>query len=247
MSKTPHKKKRGGKVALIVATGLALAIGAAVIWYASDYSHADATAIGALSGSTVTDGAYACGDPEADTALILYPGGKVEFTAYAPLAKRIADEAGILVIVPKMPLHLAVFDMDAARDIMPQYPNVTAWYVGGHSLGGAMAASFAASEPDAVAGVVLLAAYSTEPLTMPALSVYGSLDSVLDGDKYVEYRSNLPETTTESVLSGGNHAQFGSYGAQTGDTAAAIAPERQQELTALAVAAWLQEQIEDAA
>lgn len=42
---------------------------------------------------------------------------------------------------------------------------MNSWYVGGHSLGGAMAASYAAKHTDELDGLVLLAAYSTADLT----------------------------------------------------------------------------------
>ena len=72
---------------------------------------------------------------------VFYPGGKVEYTAYTPLMQACASK-GIACILVEMPFNLAVFDMDAAKDIPQMYPEITEWYIGGHSLGGSMAASF---------------------------------------------------------------------------------------------------------
>ena len=70
------------------------------------------------------------------------------------------------------------------------------------------------------------------------LSVYGSEDGVLNMEKYREDRAMLPEDTAETVIPGGNHAGFGSYGAQKGDGSAAISQEEQVRRTAAAIAAF---------
>ena len=230
-------KKRGLARPLIIIFALALALGLATGVYAGTYSRADAEAVAAFSEANKEDGAYSFGS--SDVGLIFYPGGKVEYSAYAPLAKRISEEAVITCIVAKMPLNLAVFDADAAKDIIAAHPEVGSWYIGGHSLGGAMAASFAAKNPDMIAGVALLAAYSTEPLAMPVISIYGELDTVLNAEKYEECRANLPEGCQELMIPGGNHALFGNYGGQKGDSTAKITAAEQQEAAAKAIAAWL--------
>ena len=95
--------------------------------------------------------------------LIFYPGGKVEETAYAPLMRE-AAENGTLCVLLKMPLRLAVLDVNAADGIQTAYPVVKNWYISGHSLGGSMAASYAAKHTETFQGLILLAAYSTEDL-----------------------------------------------------------------------------------
>ena len=119
--------------------------------------------------------------------------------------------------------------------IPEQYPQVKRWYIGGHSLGGSMAASHAAKNADRYEGLVLLASYSTADLTASGLdiiSLYGSEDGVLNMDKYAEYKANLPADMKEHVLKGGCHAGFGSYGAQEGDGIPSISGEEQLQLTA---------------
>ena len=172
-----------------------------------------------------------------DTGVVFYPGGKVEYRAYIPLAQALASR-GILCILVDMPFNLAVFDVNAADGITEDYPNVENWYIGGHSLGGAMAASYASEHTDSFDGLVLLGAYSTADLSgtdLDVLSVYGSEDKIMNSQKYEEYRSNLPKSFTETVIEGGCHAYFGMYGLQDGDGVPSITCEEQIELTCEAI------------
>ena len=244
MSPAPKGKgTKAGLRVLLVLLALVLVCGAAAAAYGGDYLHGDAAAQAAMASAETRKGLYAFGaeNMNGTTGLILYPGGKVEAVAYGPLAKAISDRLDILVAVPEMPLRLAMLDKDAADRVMAAYPAIQTWYVGGHSLGGAMAASYGAAHPDRVAGVVLLAAYATEPLTVPVLSVYGAEDAVLNAEKYAVNRVHLPAGLTELVLPGGNHAQFGSYGPQPGDGTPGISAEDQRARTAEAIAAWLEQ------
>lgn len=163
--------------------------------------------------------------------IIFYPGGKVEETAYAPLLLELAEN-GYEVYLVKMPAKLAVFGMNRAEDIMETASHITEWTMMGHSLGGAMAASFSAEHDEQVDNLVLLAAYSTKDLKdkdMDVYSFYGTEDKVLNMEKYQEYYSNLPENVVEEVIDGGNHAGYAYYGEQDGDGEASISREEQQE------------------
>lgn len=179
----------------------------------------------------------------ARAGFIFYPGGLVPTEAYAPLLRALAEE-GILCVAAQMPLRLAVLDMNAADAIAGQYPDVTRWAIGGHSLGGAMAASYAAKHAEEFDALVLLAAYSMAdlPERLSVVSIFGDQDQVLNREKYAEYRGNLPEDMVEVVIPGGNHAQFGDYGQQKGDGAAAIPPEEQLEQTLQVILSALLEQ-----
>ena len=214
--------------------------------YVGDYYHADTAAEAALlSDDSVTvtqeNGSWVFAPDTPTAGLIFYPGGKVENTAYAPLLHKLADK-GILCVLVKMPCNLAVLDMNAVDGIPEDFPEVNSWYIGGHSLGGAMAASYAAKHTDELDGLVLLAAYSTDDLTGSRLrvySTYGSEDGVMNREKSEADRSNLPANTTEVVIDGGCHAGFGSYGPQAGDGTPTISGEDQQQQTADALAAWM--------
>lgn len=188
-----------------------------------------------LTVDVAADG-YAFLPEEPVCGLIFYPGGLVDHQAYAPLMQALARE-GVLCVVPRMPLALAVLDMNAADGITARYPQVDRWAIGGHSLGGAMAASYAADHGEDFSALVLLAAYATAKLpdSLSVVSVFGDADGVLNREKYAQYRSNLPADAHEILLSGGNHAQFGDYGEQKGDGAAAISAGDQIARTVQAI------------
>ena len=176
--------------------------------------------------------------------LILYPGGRVDFRAYAPTAQAIADQ-GYLVILVRMPLNLAVFEPNAADEVIAAHPEIERWAVGGHSLGGAMAAHFVATHPGTVDGLVLWAAYpaSSDDLSrsgVRAVSISASLDGLATPDKIAASRSLLPPDTVWVTIAGGNHAQFGWYGPQQGDNLAAITREIQQMQIVQATVALLE-------
>ena len=161
----------------------------------------------------------------------------MQYEAYAPLMEACARQ-GFFCVLLHMLGNLAVLDMDAAEGVPEQYPEIGAWYIGGHSLGGSMAASYLSSHTDEFEGLVLLAAYSTSDLSgsgLQVLSVYGSEDQVLNMDSYEKYRENLPADFTEVVIPGGCHAYFGCYGAQKGDGTPEITNEEQIRRTAEAI------------
>jgi pimeloyl-ACP methyl ester carboxylesterase len=164
--------------------------------------------------------------------LVFYPGGHVDPRSYAPAAHALAQEGYLVVIVP-MPLNLAVFASDRAAEVIAAFPEIGGWAAGGHSLGGAMAARFAYQNPETVQGLMLWAAYpaSTDDLSIRPLavtSIYATNDGLATEDKIAASRPLLPGTTRWVAIEGGNHAQFGWYGPQSGDGTATISREEQQ-------------------
>lgn len=230
---------RGARVVAVV---LLLAAACTAAFGLFGHYRPDATALAALAGDDavrvdqVADGYAFVGpdeDPDNTYGLVFYPGAKVDERAYAPLMHALAAKGWVCVDV-SMPLDLAILDEGAAARAMAEFPQVEHWYVAGHSLGGAMAADFAADHADELDGLVLLAAYSTKDLRdsgLEVLSAYGSRDGVLNRETYQEDFGNLPRDAHEIVIPGGNHAQFGSYGAQLADGEAMICPSRQVEET----------------
>lgn len=164
--------------------------------------------------------------------LILYPGGRVDARAYAPAARAIARHGFLVTIVP-MPLDLAFFDLDAAREVISAHPEIDRWAVGGHSLGGAMAARFAHRNPDLISGLVLWAAYPAESddlseRDLRVTSISASADGLATPDEIAASRTLLPPETRWVVVEGGNHAQFGWYGDQAGDNPARVSRAEQE-------------------
>lgn len=233
MMRVYRKIKKG----LLIALAVLLVFTAVFGIYAGDYYHADLDAIQNNSlqmdyerMERLEDGSLVFYPAAYDSAVIFYPGDKVEALAYIPLMESLAEE-GVLTVLMPMPFNLAVLAKNAAEGIPEQFPEVENWYMAGHSLGGSMAASFAAENTAWVDGLVLLAAYSTDLVALPVLSIYGSSDGVMNQEKYQQYRPNLPKLT-EQIIDGGNNAGFGFYGPQEGDGEATISREEQIARTA---------------
>jgi hypothetical protein len=217
--------KRWHKITLISILSLVIILSAVFLIYVSDYYHADNVAVTAMENdNTITkDGSLTILSPStpSDTGLIFYPGGKVEDIAYIEMLEKLRQK-GITCVLVKMPFNLAVFDGNAANKVYGKLPQIKNWYIGGHSLGGAMASKYASKHQDNLKGLILLGSYIYGDISpADALTVYGSLDGVLDKSK-VDYTENVV------VINGGNHAQFGNYGLQKGDGTATISSEQQQ-------------------
>lgn len=234
------KKKPHIAVHILICTGAATAVlcAAGLIYLNIHYSaREDALTVFADSDSAVmtkTDCGYFIDGKGKDTALVFYPGAKVDSEAYLPLMKRLA-EGGIDCFLLDMPMRMAIFDKYSADKVTNKYDYDT-WLVSGHSMGGMIASGYAADHK-IIDGAVLLAAYPTEKLpdSTALLSVYGTDDGVLDLNAYNSAKSNFPVNSKEIVIEGGNHAQFGDYGAQSGDGKAKISPEEQQKQTVRAI------------
>jgi len=184
----------------------------------------------------VSSGEWIVFSPQASSSqmgIIIYPGGHVDPRAYAPLARELAS-GGNLVVIPKMPLNLAVFDIDVADEIIQANPDIEIWVIGGHSLGGAMAAEYVSANPSSVAGLFLWASYSAKNTdlsgftNLEVLSIYGTEDGEVEGIR--ASRERLPRNTLWVEIDGANHAQFGWYGEQRGDGVATISRKEQQEI-----------------
>lgn len=230
---------------------IAIIVGACAI-YLNDFYRADSEAIGAfLPQGTVwkeePDGMIVFEPKGATKGFVFYPGGKVEYTAYIPLMQECAEK-GILCVLVEMPCNLAVLDVNAADGIQNKYPEIDEWYIGGHSLGGSMAASYLADNTNDYEGLVLLGAYSTADLSdtdLDVLSIFGSEDKVMNREKYEDNKANLPSDFTEIIIDGGCHAYFGMYGAQDGDGIPSITNEEQIRLTAENIVMLMGEGVKD--
>jgi len=179
-----------------------------------------------------------------DKGLIFYPGGLVSPEAYSPIAWEIANEAGVVVVIVPMPFDLAVFALRKGLEIIEMLPEITEWYIAGHSLGGAMASTLIYEEPGIFRGLILFGAYpdKKKPLSdiaIPVLSLYGEFDGLATLEKIENTKSLLPLSTQYVCIEGGNHAQFGSYGPQKGDGIATITPEEQWSIVSKKIADYL--------
>lgn len=179
----------------------------------------------------------------APTGFIFYPGGHVEYRAYAPILRLIAAQGSLVVLLP-VRLNLAFFDVEAGAPALKDFPQIKTWATGGHSLGGVASALFAQNHPE-IRGVVFWASYPANDglknSGIRMLSIYGTQDGGLDHGAKIEQNKHLePADTVFVVIQGANHGQFGDYGPQPGDLPASISPQEQWQQTTAATTQFLQ-------
>lgn len=181
---------------------------------------------------TETDGGYVLEPTQAapEAGLVFYPGARVAPNAYVESLAPVAAHANVTVVIPRVPLNLAIVDYgiartgirpDAATAEMESRSTIDRWYVGGHSLGGAMACRYADVETDRVEGLVLYGSYCDRDISGSGLSVLvvaGEGDTVMNWEAYEAGLDLLPADATVVELAGLNHTQFGHYTGQSGDT-----------------------------
>lgn len=230
--------KKAIKILCVISLVILLALMVCVTYFMqSSYSAGEVSAFAIQSDEAVTvmqeDGYIVFLPEQPQTAFVFYPGGSVEHTAYAPLLRKLAENH-ILCILVEMPMDLAILDMYAAEDIPERYPEITNWFIGGHSLGGSSASYHLNKTEDDYRGLVLLASYSTVDLRNSGLkvcSLYGSEDGILNMENYQSNKSNLPADFEELIIDGGNHSLFADYGQQKNDGIPTITAEEQIGIT----------------
>lgn len=241
----------------VILLGIIIAITLLGVIYLNDYYHTDFQAVAAFStmealesdGETKRVTIYPLNSKatvyapleNATCGFIFYPGGKVEHTAYEPLMKSCAAQ-GILCVLLEVPFRVAMLDTDAAEGITDRFPEMDRWYIGGHSLGGSVAGSYLAEHTTEFDGLILLGSYVISDLSdtnLDVLSIYGSEDGVLNMKNYEKNTSYLPENFTETIIEGGCHAYFGTYGTQEGDGTPAITNWEQIDLTVKSICEFI--------
>ena len=172
------------------------------------------------------------------TGFIFYPGGRVDPRAYAGLMRTIA-EAGYLVVVPSMPVNMAIFNTKAANPIIAAHPEIERWVIGGHSVGGTAAALYVSAHPDRMAGLAIWSSYPADNsdisgLDLPVILLYGGNEVRVTDESVGARKRLLPPGTQYIRIEGGDHHQFGAYELTTEDDLATISRESQhaQILTA---------------
>ena len=228
------------KVIFLSIPVLILIIATSFIYYVSDYYKADNTVQTVLKSAdfyTVSNNAdFITFTPrfnKSTTGVIFYPGGKVEAEAYSVLASKIASN-GYTTIIVKMPFNLAFFGSNKADDVIAQHSEIKNWVMIGHSLGGVFASDYAVNNQDKIDGIIYLAAYPSADAsntTLKALSIRGSLDGLTSSSDISDNINKFPPNTTFITIDGGNHYNFGNYGAQEGDNNSTITREIQQNQT----------------
>lgn len=246
---------RGNRIKILVALVLALVVASFVGFfiYVSIYYKADETALtiyeeGLDNGEIFVIDNMTIIEPDEPSGkgIIFYPGAKVEAIAYIPILQQLAEE-GFSVVLIEMPFNMAIFNVDAGDDVFELIEGLEAgtevyeemnnleslvavddWYMMGHSMGGAMASSYASDNQELLEGLILIGAYVYgEYPTEEALTIYGTFNDNLEAN--IDYTDNIV------IIEGGNHAQYGNYGAQDGDPEATITDVEQQAITVDAI------------
>ena len=217
----------------------ALGLVAGLAWL-NPFPHQPSGAGGQTTGTTTEDATSITLAPEhqASAGLVFYPGARVDAHAYQDILGPLAN-AGYLVVILKVPLGISLLDTGQARSAMDRHPEISSWAVGGHSLGGVSASSFAKSNHD-VSGLLLYASYPADNLTgahgLLVTSIAGSNDGLSTPEKIAASKALLPPATSFVTVEGGVHAFFGDYGEQPGDGLPGITREQaQQQITAASV------------
>lgn len=195
----------------------------------------------AAQSATITNTATTFKAKHSQMTVIFYPGALVTPDSYSIWAKEVAKH-GYTVKIAHFPLNMAFFKLNAAESLAGNQNYV----IGGHSLGGAMAARYAHNHHTKhLKGIFFLGAYADEKgrldkTNLPVLSITASRDGVLNWTKYRQGKHYLPQKTSYQTIKGGNHGNFGSYGHQKGDRKATISNHQQQEIIAKLLVKWLQ-------
>jgi len=179
------------------------------------------------------------------TGFIFYPGGKVDEKAYSYIGSMLAFK-GFPVFIVKMPLRLAVFNPNAASKIIESNQQIENWVIGGHSLGGSMAALFAYNNSTDIDGIIFLASYPSgsnnfSNYDVEILSIAGTSDGIINSKNLEDAKLLLPKSAEFIEIQGANHSQFGDYGFQSGDNSSQIDKNIQHELVIKNILNFLEE------
>jgi len=194
--------------------------------------------------ATQKQGYYQFLIPFSSVGVIFYPGGLVNPIAYAGFAQTLSSEANASVFVTQPLLNLAITNIEGASAIIKANPNVEHWIIGGHSLGGTSAAFYAIDHLQQIDGIFFLASYTTadadfSQTSLPILTITGANDEILNQETYQAAQIYLSTITTNYVIQGGNHSQFGDYGLQRGDGIATLSQNEQMTETLMVMITWL--------
>lgn len=172
--------------------------------------------------------------------VIFYPGANCDIRGYAPLLRRIARQ-GYLVVDVAMPMNLAIYAPDRADAVRAAFPDIERWVIIGHSMGGVMAARYAANHPDELAGLILwdsypAAANSLAGSTLPVWHIHRATPDGRPPEKFTEMQYLFPASSTWVPVPGGIHMYFGSFdgGGYVEEWEPRISREAQQDIVVTA-------------
>ena len=219
-------------IAIGVGTGLATLLGGGFIAWALDAYRADPLAQArALNDSRVViserDGFIVIRPSAAPSAigLLFYPGLRIEPKAYLSKLVALSSKARVNIVIGRPRLNIAAFSIGQADDMRKELTGIERWYVGGHSLGGAVACYYASNHRDNLQGVVLLGTYCGSDISksrLRVLAIVAGRDGIMPPETIEQHRVELPADTQIVWIAGMAHGQFGNYGPQSGDSRPSI-------------------------
>ncbi len=180
----------------------------------------------------------------ARTGIIIYQGARFEPLNYSRIANEL-QKMGYDVFISAMPFNWAFFNINLAGDIIDAYPQIDNWFVGGHSLGGAMASSFVQKHDiDSIKGMFFLASYPVSDFSqtdIPMLYLFAENDGLVNEEDIKKAEANLSTSNANRVetIFGGNHSQFGNVKTQSGDNPATISGKEQQKEVVYLLDDWI--------
>ncbi|WP_027953866.1 alpha/beta hydrolase [Halobacillus kuroshimensis] len=182
-------------------------------------------------------------DGEPKAGVVLYPGAKVEPESYSYIGNQLREQ-GYLTAIPSMRFNFPILEAQKVDDILERYP-LDEWFIGGHSLGGVAAASYADDNQEQLDGLFFLASYPADQndfsdSDFPMLSIYGEKDGLTTLSNIEEKKPLLSNAAVLYEIKGGNHAQSGWYGEQKGDNLADIPVQEQQDIIVKELVKWLE-------
>jgi pimeloyl-ACP methyl ester carboxylesterase len=240
------------KILAVAVVALAIA-GGVGLWAWGKSRHAEATAealvaLGSDGAVVVEQGRFLVFRPSADPprlGVIFYPGANCDVRGYAPVLRRLAA-AGYFVVDVPMPLEFAFLAPNRALDVQAAYPEIRRWALIGHSLGGAMAASFAYNHPDAIRGLVIWDSFpapnnSLAGFPHPVWHIHRATPDGLPPPSFAERRPLFPPDSRWVPIAGGIHMYFGAFdgGGYVEDWAPSIGRNEQHEQVVAATLAAL--------
>jgi len=169
--------------------------------------------------------------------IIFYQGGRCDPLAYAPLLRPLAV-AGFHVFVPQMALRMAVTGANKAANIMRSSPEQRRWFIGGHSMGGSMAAGFAKKHQTELDGLFMIGSYAAAMHAMPdsdlpVLVINGTQDLEVRQSELDAQPDRLPAHTRHVSIVGGDHYQFGSFAGENVNATISRDDQQAQTVTSL--------------
>src|SRR5664279_3023883 len=259
-SSAPRKRGTWRVVRRVVAAVLVIGWVTVLAWLRPFTAGPDALAAlgaagGPVQGGNIDPGALVVTDnpttielaptagPAPTTGLVFTPGARVDSRAYADLLRPVA-EAGYLVVILKSPYGIAFAQPGQSAGPITDHPEITTWAVGGHSLGGVVAAGYAGDHADTVTGLLLYASYPNTDLSgdtdLQVESISGSNDGLTTSADIARTKDLLPSYTEFTVINGGVHAFFGDYGEQPGDGQSTVSREQATAEIVAATTAFLE-------